>query len=448
MENKVFPEQYVLSDNREYSSYFRKFLLVSAIFFRIFDLVLDIVLYTQLNVIEEGLLIGKLDAFIQGELILCIMGGIMLIIEIILVVLKYSKTNYMLPYHCGFVFFLWAKDLPQMIINFLIVFCSGVPVNTLQLMKMSSLFLFAILLTVDLLCYVKISKLNGKLYKGFTIISNILYLLCCSSLLFLLVGKKAALFSSSSSQSLASPFNPDNEYNYFSDVGIFVNQQVYFNSDDLASTELNTENNWIQLATIDQLRAAPQTELTIVLQYKRRIDLMSLVVWKENIRNPKEVNQTWIQSSCYTFEPLTVVLKVNESKVCIPTTIDKQIFIKLRYNPPTSNLFYGNIVYKAMKLENRGCEIMEDYTEILRPTLYGSSTIKMHYFRKNDANDASPLKHSKGLTRFFKYGLSSYPDLTDVSEIWKTELLGCSLNSVFKPKLDKSISMNCYFQNF
>ena len=414
------------------------------------DLVSDWLLYSDVAKTEQGLVYGPPDDVLVWLLLgFSIIGSLTFTFEVVNLWFEIFRNNPWIDSDLMSAITTWIEDVPQIVINVMIVACREEAISYFQLVKASIVIVGALIrITVTLIKYCSKRALcelhnAGKVPKYR---NHVVYRVFIMVGLFVTLAGSVTIFMFTQSER-----NPDGSINFkvphsviigeFDDKKYFDNVSIFFShplfDKDSSSAILQNEVNWARMAKIYDVRETDQHELFTVKfdnTTKQKI-VLSLTNSKGNPAS----------EDCFQFDRTTGAITLAKTTNCntfLPTSNDVVEFIfKFQYRTPeTPNLIFGDIKYNVVVKENGKCHdptstIYEDVANRLSE----KQNAALHYFRtKEGVPENKHVLDSGGTVKFYHSD-----NLIDISEVWRTGFATCKSTGSLAPHRDSGISVPC-----
>lgn len=412
------------------------------------DLVTDWLLFRDVIMAEEGLVYGPPeDALTYSLLAFSIIGTITFVFEISNLWWEIFRENPWINSDFASCITIWIEDVPQIIINVLLVVCREEAISYFQLVKACIMILgIVIRIIVSLIRYCSKKSLAETKIKTTVARRHVAYrVIIMLGLIIIFAGAIAVFFLTQFERKEDGQikFNTpkslfEGKYNderYFHNVSMYFNHPL-FNYDNTAGDATNI--NWIRLISIYDVRE--KGEEVFKLEYDNATK-KNFVLWQTN------GNKVLERQECYTVDRTAkIVTKASincDSFLTAPTSffVFKFVFI----NPSIPNLLFGDIKFNCKVNESgAGCHGPTSNIVIqVRDRQNPGSTLQnavIHYYRtKNGISEDHHLVWSGSGTRFFK----NEDDLIDITKVWKTGFGSCESSGSLAPHNDASVAVDC-----
>ena len=404
------------------------------------DSILDWLLYYQLCSIEEGLVVGPVDAGTLGSLLFfCCIGTVLGVLD---------TSNRLYDLYTGRPFVdvsitetlvLFFEDIPQLMIGIIITICRGKTEAKLAVKLKVVIILVASIITLVLSCIRII-----KIYKKYTIVRITFY-----SIHFFGMFATCLIAYYSLLESI-SIFANENAYDLFHyNVGIFVDtRHIPFHSGN---------KTWLQLFDLDDILG--HGEIT------SRITTDPNHLRIQNYYDGMQKNNSDI---CYRLNG-SCDMNVYFTKVTDCSLSNGTAFhYRFKYIPPSKRHPYGDIQYNLRKTNIVSCDYIPLSHDPRLMYFQGNATEHLNNFvRKNESDDnysyneiditctnnvtVHVLVNETMNTDFdyVKYTFySAENDLTDIRHVWDTGLSTslpskCNTTGSISPHFNPDIPVPC-----
>ena len=399
------------------------------------DLISDWLLFRDVFVTTEGLVYGPPeDALTYALLAFSILGTFTFIFEVVNLWWEIFRENPWIDSDFASCITVWIEDVPQIIINVLIVLCREEAISYFQLVKASVLIVGVVIrIIVSLVRYCSkknLEEANKKTpesrrhvaYRVF-IMFGLMCILAGSVAVFMLTQFERHPDGNIQFNLPKTAFEGKfHEEKYFDNVSIFLNHPVF---------ELNTGNSqveFIRLISIYDIRN--KADKTFKISYDA--SKTKFIIWESNAA-------TLQPTECFTMNRGTKVLSIAPS--CSRSfigSINTEFTFKFHFiKPSIPKLIFGDITYNVKVNESGNCH--DPVTDIVtkpskRKGTGISRTPVIHYYRAHVSSASHVLVNR----------LYTYPaDLTDITEVWKTGFASCESSGSLAPHRDTSLQTNC-----
>ena len=413
------------------------------------DLVSDWLLYSDVAKTEQGLVYGPPeDVLVWLLLAFSIVGSLTFTFEVVNLWFEIFRNNPWIDSDLMSAITTWIEDVPQIVINVMIVACREEAISYFQLVKASIVIVGALIrITVTLIKYCSKRALcelhnAGKVPKYR---NHVLYRVLIMVGLFVTLAGSVTIFMFTQSER-----NPDGSINFkvphsviigeFDDQKYFNNVSIFFSHPlfDKDSTSAITENeiNWVRMAKIYDVRDTDKNEL-----FRVKFDNTTKQKFVLTLTNS---NGNIASEDCFQFTRTTgaVTLQTINCNTFLPPGNDVVEFIfKFQYRTPeTPNLIFGDVKYNVIVKENGKCHdpsstIFDDVAERLSQR----QNAALHYFRtRPNVPENKHVVDSGGRVQFYHAD-----NLIDISDVWRTGFATCKSSGSLAPHKDSSISVPC-----
>lgn len=411
------------------------------------DLVTDWLLFRDVIMAEEGLVYGPPeDALTFSLLAFSIIGTLTFIFEISNLWWEIFRENPWINSDFASCITIWIEDVPQIVINVLLVVCREEAISYFQLVKACLMILgIVIRIIVSLIRYCSKKSLAETKIKTRVARRHVAYrVIIMIGLIIIFAGAIAVFFLTQFERKEDGKieFNTpkslfEGKYNderYFHNVSMYFNHPL-FNYDNTGDT---ANINWIRLISIYDVRE--KREEVFKLEYDEATK-KNFVLWQTN------GNKVLERQECYTVDR-TAKTVTKASKSCATFLTGPTSFFVFKFvfiNPSIPNLLFGDIKFNCKVNESgAGCHGPTSNIVIqVRDRLNPGSSLQnavIHYYRTKDSvSEDHHLVWSGSGTRFFK----NEDDLIDITTVWKTGFGSCESSGSLAPHNDASVAVDC-----
>lgn len=401
------------------------------------DLISDWLLFRDVFSTEEGLVYGPPeDALTYALLSFSILGTLTFLFEVVNLWWEIFRDNPWIDSDLASSITIWVEDVPQIIINVLIVLCREEAISYFQLVKASVLIIGVVIrIIVSLIRYC--SKKNLKEAKKHTPESrrHVAYRVFIMFGLMCVLGGSIAIFMLTQFER-----HPDGSIQFnlpktafegkFHEEKYFDNVSIYLNHPVLDSSTGNSDVQFIRLISIYDIRN--KADKIFKLSYDENTKT-NFIIWEsDNSRNLQT-------KECFSINKVTKLVTISPSCSASFITSQKSEFtFKFHFlHPSIPELIFGDITYNVKVQENGNCH--DPTSDIVTNPNQRSGTgnarsAVIHYYRTHLSSDSHLLT-----TRLYEYP----SDLTDIAEIWKTGFASCESSGSLAPHRDTSLSTAC-----
>lgn len=403
------------------------------------DTISDWLLYHDVVEAKEGLVFGRFeDNLTMALFVFSIIGSCMFLFEILVLGVNLARDDVpIILLDIAALLVIWIEDVPQIIINVVIVACRDQPISVVQILKASICMFGAIMkliITIVRFCYWR--RKEGKLgsegtqrankWVRITAIPGILVILVGSLLVF-----SFTQFTWDNADGSLKFQNPrrilDGEYNtdrYFDQVGIYVNLES-----KIRGTDVNmADNHWIRMVDINDFG---ERKSSIVTQVTFGIGPNKFL----SIRKPPNSLVAANFSECYVENGDSWELQNSLKRCSASNQQTVSAVIRLRFVEPEGHLLLGDIEYNYHVYENNDCNSL-----VIPMTSPLQLTISYFQSRLAVTSGVHHLIVAKTMAKSQFYDISH---LQPVSEIWKTGFLGCQFTGKSHPTYNHEINVPC-----
>ncbi|XP_033748581.1 uncharacterized protein LOC117333403 [Pecten maximus] len=402
------------------------------------DTISDWLLYHDVVAAREGLVFGHFeDSLTTTLLVFSILGSCLFLFEIITLGVNLSRDDLpILLLDVAALLVIWLEDVPQIIINVVIVACRDQPISVVQIIKASICMLGALMklvIAIVRFCYWKRKEKIGS--EGTQRVNKWVRIITIPGILLIIVGS-IMVFSftqltwdnADGSLKFQNPRRLlDGEYNtdkYFDQVGVYVNMA----SKDSGPNVNMAKDEWIRLVDIDDFgerKSAIVTHVTFGLGVSKFL----------SIRKPPGSLATANFSECYIKNGASWNLQSSLSKCSIMNQPTVSAVIELRYIEPEGHLLLGDIEYNVKVYQDTTCN------SVIIPST-SLPQLALRYF-KSRLTISSGLHHLVAPQSLTESKFYSSSHLQPITEIWKTGFLGCKFTGKSQPTYNTDIPVPC-----
>ena len=411
------------------------------------DLISDWLLYHDVSQTEEGLVYGPVnDATKYSLLAFSIIGSLTFTFEVINLWLEIFRRNPWIDSDLLSAIIVWIEDVPQIVINVIIVACREDAISYFQLVKASVIILGCVIrVIVSLIKYcgkkarhdLECASLNKESCRHVT------YRVFIMIGLLITLGGAIAVFLFTQSER-----NPDGSLNfkvphtivkgewddskYFKNVSIFFSHPIFDQNHRGALPE--SQVNWIRLVSINNIRqSGADRDKTLQITYE------NITATRIKMKISEDGSTL---DDCFEFDRQ---LKTLTASTCNTFSSTSSAFVfQFHYKRPQQPvLIFGDISYniKIKSNINHTCtdldtQILDNIDDRVADTEHNAI---VHYFQtKESISDQYHVIHSQSKLDFFHL-----KDLTDISEVWKVGFASCKSSGSMAPHRDTSIAVSC-----
>ncbi|XP_060569876.1 uncharacterized protein LOC132728277 [Ruditapes philippinarum] len=277
---------------------FKLLIFLSIILIDVADLISDWLLFKDVAVAEKGLVYGPPeDSTRLALLAFCIIGTQTIALELINLWRDIFRGNPWLDVELLSAIAVWLEDVPQIVINVIIIGCREEAISYFQLMKASVAVAGVIIrILFSLVVYCGKRGMNDlrRLKKDHRSRIRFVYRILMMSGLVITLGGAAVIFLFTQYER-----NPDGSLNFkvphnyikgkYDDAKYFENVSVYFSHElfDLDSSlgRSTTNKNLLRLFDINDIRHGHGVDRIIKLEFDQ-LDISTIqkfIVWENNI---------------------------------------------------------------------------------------------------------------------------------------------------------------------
>jgi hypothetical protein len=401
------------------------------------DLISDWLLFRDVFSTEEGLVYGPPEeALTYALLAFSIVGTFTFIFEVVNLWWEIFRDNPWIDSDLASSITVWVEDVPQIIINVLIVLCREEAISYFQLVKASVLIIGVVIrIIVSLIRYC--SKKNLEEAKKHTPESrrHVAYRVIIMFGLMCILGGSIAVFMLTQFER-----HPDGSIQFnlpktafegkFHEEKYFDNVSIYLNHPVLDSSTGNSDVQFIRLISIYDIRN--KADKIFKLSYDENTKT-KFIIWESDSSGnlqPKE---------CFTINKGTKVLTISPScSAGFISSLKSEFTFRFHFlQPSIPELIFGDITYNVKVQESGNCHdpISDIVTTPNQRSGTGSTrSAVIHYYRAHLSSDSHLLT-----TRLYEYP----SDLTDIAEVWKTGFASCESSGSLAPHRDTSLPTAC-----
>ncbi|XP_021346681.1 uncharacterized protein LOC110446049 [Mizuhopecten yessoensis] len=403
------------------------------------DMISDWLLYHDVVEAKEGLVFGHFENGLTTALLaFSIIGSCLFLFEII--TLAFNLTRDDLPtllLDTAALLVIWVEDVPQIVINVVIVACRDQPISVVQIIKASICMFGALIkLVIAIVRYwywrrkeEKIgSKENQRINKWVRIITfpGILLIMLGSIMVFSFT--QLTWDNADGSLKFQNPRRLlDGEYNtdkYFDQVGVYANLA----SKDGGPNVAMATDEWIRLVDIHDFGERKNTIVTHVTFGVGASKFLS-------IQKPPGSLATANFSECYFKNGAFWVLQTSLDRCSIQNQRTVSAVIELRFVEPEGHLLLGDIEYNSDVYLDNNCN------SVIIPTTQ-PPRLSLRYFKSRLAI-SSGVHHLVAPVSVTESKFYSKLHLQPITEIWKTGFLGCRFTGKSQPTHNTDLPVPC-----
>ncbi|XP_059178007.1 uncharacterized protein LOC131957299 [Physella acuta] len=412
------------------------------------DFICDWLFFTDVSSAEKGLVYGVPDKIIvRAILAFCIVGSVTFILEIVNLWKEFFHQKTRIDSDVLSAIVIWIEDVPQIALSLALAVCREEPISVFQLGKAVVVtlgILIRIFVLVVKFCNKRLSKNHLKI--KFVIAAGSLVELSCAVAIFILIhtekGNKGDVTFRVPTTILENQFK---DASYFNNVSVFINHPVYFDNVNPNVSKVDNVVNWLQLTSINQLRARPNMEVSFKLEYTQ-VDngALRLAIWRKNLHET-DLKNKWMLSSCFDMDKKSPVIQQKMNTSCSNTSSMDALFLTFKYDPPGyffKRKIYGNIFFNARYMSNGTCEDVGEYSDEVRNQPAPPVNLTMHYFRTNETLPRydDHVMRVEGVARFYR---NVDEEMIDVTRVWRTGWFECEAAGYVGPTLDSELKVDC-----
>ncbi|XP_061188464.1 uncharacterized protein LOC133196616 [Saccostrea echinata] len=400
------------------------------------DLISDWLLFRDVFITEEGLVYGPPeDALTYALLAFSILGTLTFIFEVVNLWWEIFRDNPWVDSDLASTITIWVEDVPQIIINVLIVLCREEAISYFQLVKASVLIIGVVIrIIVSLIRYCSKKNLEEAkkqtaesrrhvAYRVF-IMFGLMCILAGSIAVFMLTQFErhpdGAIKFNLPKTAFEGKFH---EEKYFDNVSIYLNHPVFDTSTG------SSQVDFIRLISIYDIRN--KDDKIFKLSYKES-SKDTFIIWESDNSDTLQAKE------CFKINKGTKAVTIEST--CSPSYISSPSEFTFKFHfikPSIPKLIFGDITYNVKVKESGTCH--DPTTDIVtkpnkRKGSGNTRTPVIHYYRAHISSESHLLKSK----------LYQYPtDLTDIAEVWKTGFASCESSGSLAPHRDTSLSTSC-----
>ena len=428
---------------------FKVFVFLLIFCLNVVDLLSDWLLYHDVATTEKGLVFGPPeDAIVWLILAFSVVGSMILPFEVVNLWWESFRKNPWVDSDLMSAISTWIEDVPQIIINVMIVACREEAISYFQLVKASVVIVGAIIrITVTLIKYCskravcefnnagKVPKYRNRVAYRILIILGLIVALAGSVTIFMFTQSERNPYGSINFKVPHSVIigKYDNE-KYFNNVSIFFSHSLF----DIEEYHLvpmpENEVNWVKMASINNVRRRYDDTIFLV---KYDTTFQKIILSLQNSSG------NLLSEDCFLFNRSTGMLNLQPNcKTFLPDgeSADEFIF-KFRYKEPElPNLIFGDLQFNILVKLNGTCHAPD--TPILDNVVGRLSTrhsAAMRYFHtRPGVKDNKHVLDSREIGQFYQAD-----NLIDISKVWRTGFATCKTTGRLAPHMDTSITIPC-----
>lgn len=400
------------------------------------DLFSDWLLFRDVFVTQEGLVYGPPeDALTYALLAFSILGTFTFIFEVVNLWWEIFRDNPWVDSDFASCITIWIEDVPQIVINVLIVLCREEAISYFQLVKASVLIVGVVIrIIVSLVKYCskkyleeakkKTPKSRRHVAYRVFIMFGLMCILAGSVAVFMLTQFERHPDGNIQFNTPKTAFEGKfHEEKYFDNVSIYLNHPVF----DLNTG--NSEVDFIRLISIYDIRN--KADKTFKLSYDEPAKT-KFVVWEPDSSGVLQ------EVECFTINRGT---KTVSTQTCNPSfssgTMSEFTFKFHFIKPSVPKLIFGDITYNLKVKESGTCK--DPATDIVtkpnqRRGSGASRSPVIHYYRAHISTPSHLLP-----SKFYQFPA----DLTDIAQVWKTGFASCESSGSLAPHRDTSLETTC-----
>ncbi|XP_060072666.1 uncharacterized protein LOC132552504 [Ylistrum balloti] len=403
------------------------------------DTISDWLLYHDVVAAKEGLVFGHFDDTLTTTLLaFSILGSCLFLFEIITLGVNLTRDDLpILLLDVVALLVIWVEDVPQIIINVVIVACRDQPISVVQIIKASICMLGALMklmIAIVRFCYWK--RKEEKLgSEGTQSVNKWVRIITFPGILLIMLGS-IMVFSftqltwdnADGSLKFQNPRRLlDGEYNtdkYFDQVGVYVN----FESKDSGPTVNMATNQWIRLVDIYDFGERKNTIVTHVTFGLGASKFLS-------VQKPPGSHASANFSECYVKTGASWSLQSSLSRCAVENQPTVSAVIQLQFVEPEGHLLLGDIEFNSKVYQDTTCN-----SAIVPATPLPH--LSLSYFKSRLAI-TSGFHHMVVSGTVMDSEFYSTSQLQPITEIWKTGFLGCKFTGKSQPTFNPDISVPC-----
>lgn len=403
------------------------------------DTISDWLLYHDIVAAREGLVFGHFeDSLIKTQLAFSILGLCLFLFEIGMLGLNLARDDLpIILLDVAALLVIWMEDVPQIIINVIIVACRDQPISVVQIIKASVCMfgaLMKLVIAIVRFCYWKRKEKIGS--EGTQRVNKWVRIITFPGILLIIIGSVLVFtftqLTWDNAEGSLKFQNPrrilDGEYNtnkYFDQVGVYVNMASQNGGPNVDMTT----NEWIRLVDIDDFRERKSSIVTHVVFGLGATKFLS-------IQKPPGSLAIANFSECYVKNGASWDFQRSLAGCSIVNQPTVSAVIKLSFVEPKGHLLLGDIEYNAQIYQDTNCN------SVIVPAT-PLPEISLRYFKSRlplmSGNHHLVAQEALSESKFF----SSSSNLQPIDEIWKTGFLGCKFTGKSQPTYNGDITVPC-----
>ena len=408
------------------------------------DLIADWLLFRDVYMVKPGLVYGPPeDAIVYALLAFSIIGSLTFIFEIVNLWWEIFRENPWINADLASAITLWVEDVPQIVLNVLIVVCRDEAISYFQLVKASIMIIGVVIrIVVCLIRYCskaslsELHKTNKEsrlhVFYRFVIMIGLMCVFGCSLAVFFLTQFERTQDGAIKFHIPRTAFEGEfDEDKYFTNVSVYLNHPL-FNFE--AITDETTDANWMRLISIYDVKAK-QSEI-----FKLEFDdatKTKFVLYQTDTTGALAI------SDCYTLDRAAKSV-VHETNCATLITGNKAVFLfEFKFVPESiPNLIFGDILYNAVVREAGGvCHAPATSLKTQLSDLHDNGHAAIHYYRTDSVTSDHHLLWTGGANSAQFY--HNEGDLIDITKVWQTGFGYCTTTGSLAPHIDTNINVNC-----
>ena len=403
------------------------------------DLVCDWWLFKDVFMTEEGLVYGPPSKVIIWCLLaFSVLGTVTFVFEIANLWWEVFRQNPWVDSDLASALTIWIEDVPQIILNVIIVLCREEAISYLQLVKASVMILgICIRIIVSLVRYCGKENLAKANKKTAWARRHVAYrVLIMFGLIIIFVGSATIFFCTQFERDIDGKIKFNIPHTIFEgkfdDERYFDNVSIYFNHPYI---DYDSNPNWLRLITIYDVREKKSETFKIELDDATKTKFTISQTGNSNMLDLKE---------CYTIDKTAKTLTNSGTCTSNHITGNKiKIIFKFKFiETDIPYLIFGDIEFNT-KVHKQGKPCNDPVARIVndvRNRNIGSIVHPViHYYRtKSAVTQTHHTVWETASTRFFKD-----TDLIDITSVWKTGFGSCKSSGSLAPHQKSNIKVDC-----
>ena len=417
------------------------------------DLISDWLLFKDVAVAEKGLVYGPPDDSIRLALLaFCVIGTQTISLELINLWRDIFRGNPWLDVELLSSVTVWLEDVPQIVINVIIIGCREEAISYFQLVKASVAIVGAIIRIIfsfviycskqardDIASVKNNHRSRIKVIYRILIISGLVVTLGGAALIFLFTQYER---NPDGSLNFKMPHNyiqgKYEESKYFDNVSVYFTHEMF--DSKIYLNKSAKHRNLLRLFDINDIRHMHEVDKIIKLEYNQineTSNVQSFILWESDSA------RTLHAKECFTVDRTRehITIGVNCSGYISGPKI--HIMFKFHFIKPNDlKLIFGDIRYNIKVKHNSDNKCKPPDYEIRGDVIDDSenNVSTLHYYRTlSNFNKRHHVVHlSNNYGTFY-----DVDDLQDISDVWKTGFVYCKSTGRLAPHRDSSITIPC-----